>query len=497
MRTVLMVAEKPMLADAISKALSHGQAVKRHGLSRACPVFEYTGKFRGQPARFKFTCTVGHVYSINFTAQYQDWQKVDEDQLFFEARTVKEEASEGARVPAHLKKEAQGCTDIVLWLDCDREGENICFEVLSSVMDSIRDWEHVWRAKFSAITPQELQHAMDHLGRPDQNISDSVDARQELDLRVGVAFSRFQTKYFQGRYGNLDTSVVSYGPCQTPTLGFCVDRHDQIQNFKPEAFWRLVPHVQKGGRYMQFDWERGRVFDRAIANLLWEQCNATKARVNSVQTKRDVRSRPGALNTVELLKIASKSLGMGAQHTMRVAESLYQSGFISYPRTESTAYPATFDFKGPLQDQRGNSSWGPFVQQLLQQGYTRPKGGKDMGDHPPITPMRAATQGQLGGDDWRLYEYITRHYIATLSPDMHFMRTKVVIQMGPETFTATGRVAERDQFCWVQVLPHFRLEDEALPDVSQGEMLEVSRLELYEGQTSPPDYLTEAVFPRT
>lgn len=481
-----MVAEKPSLAESIAHHLSHGHATKR---SRALPVFEYTGRFRGQQAFIKVTSTTGHVFGCDFTSKYQDWNRVDEDTLF-SAETIKSEKS-GAKVVSHLKSESYGCDALVLWLDCDREGENICFEVMQVVRSNISELSRIWRAKFSAITQQELQHAMDNLIKPNKDVSDAVDCRQELDLIVGCAFTRFQTKFFQGKYGDLDASVVSYGPCQTPTLGFCVQRHDEIMNFKPENFWRITPTVNRGGSICTFDWHRGRIFDEPCARLMHKKVTQTKlAKVVAVSKTKDTKPRPVGLNTVELLKVASRVMGIGPQQCMSIAEHLYISGYLSYPRTESTAYPPSFDITGVLRELQTSSIWGDLCRNLLAGERVRPKAGVDMGDHPPITPMRLAGPHELHGDSWRVYEYVCRHFIASVSPDCRFLKTKITIDLHGELFSVTGKIVE--DHGWTVALPGSAVKDEKLPDVNPRDDLPVADVKLTAGTTKPPGYLTEA-----
>lgn len=88
----------------------------------------YEGDFYGQRAWFKVTSCAGHVYSIDFPPEYNNWDRVDPLTLFG-APTVKQEANPKLRMPKHFQSEAKGCSYLVLWLDCDREGENICYEV--------------------------------------------------------------------------------------------------------------------------------------------------------------------------------------------------------------------------------------------------------------------------------------------------------------------------------------------------------------------------------
>ncbi|XP_061621102.1 DNA topoisomerase 3-beta-1 isoform X2 [Phyllopteryx taeniolatus] len=496
MRTVLMVAEKPSLAQSIARILSKENCTSRKGLNASCFVHEFTGIFQGQTVRFKMTSVCGHVMSLDFIAKYNNWDKVDPAELFSKAPTEKKEVNPKLNMVKFLQVEARGCDYLVLWLDCDKEGENICFEVLEAVqpvMKGVVREQTVYRAKFSSITDTDIWKAMNHLGEPNHNEALAVDARQELDLRIGCAFTRFQTKYFQGKYGNLDSSLISFGPCQTPTLGFCVERHDKIQSFKPENYWVINAKVFKGkDNPLILDWNRVKVFDKEVGQMFVNLVKTSKeAQVESVIKKEKTKPRPLALNTVEMLRVASSSLGMAPQYTMQIAERLYTQGYISYPRTETTHYPENFDLKGTLKQQINSRFWGEEVKNLLSNGINHPKKGVDVGDHPPITPMHTASEVELGSDGWRLYEYITRHFIATVSQDCKYLQTTIAFNIGTEAFTCSGKTLISSGYTALMPWQGISLEED-LPVCESGDIFTVDEIKLVEKQTTPPDYLTEA-----
>lgn len=438
------------------------------------------------------TSVLGHVYDLNFPPSL-GWS-VDPRTLF-DAPTVRNESNPEQNICYHLGQVARGCNALVLWLDCDREGENIAFEVMENCEPKMAQKHDVYRARFSAITPQDVSKAMANLVKPNKNEALSVDARRELDLKVGVAFTRYQTTTFHFRYANLDAHLISYGPCQTPTLGFCVDRYDEIQRFRPMAYFKLVAHILRSGIKTKLKWQRNRVMkDRTVClghQARMSEKGAAWATVKDVKTSTSKLARPIPLNTVALMKSASTLLGMGPQQCMHIAEYLYINGWISYPRTESSSYPEHFDIYGEIEKHVKHPEWGVVADKLLSTGLQRAKSGVDHGDHPPITPMACAFRDRdLTGSEWRLYEYITCHFIATVCPDAVVENQTILYEIGGEEFASNGCSLQSPGF--LDVMPWNKPADKYMASVKIGEQFQVDSISIKEGTTKPPNFISES-----
>ena len=163
--------------------------------------------------------------------------------------------------------------------------------------------------------------------------------------------------------------VISYGSCQFPTVGFVVERYKAIENFVPEPFWKLkVMHQATPQCKVEFVWKRVRLFDQMAAEIYKEICDENpKAKVEEVKSKPKSKWRPLPMDTVELEKLSSKKLRISAKETMKIAEKLYTSGFISYPRTETNIFPKELNLRPLVEAQVEDQRWGTFATRINQE----------------------------------------------------------------------------------------------------------------------------------
>ena len=187
---VLNVAEKNDAAKNIANIMSGGRANRREGFSHFNKIYEFDYMVQGQQAEMVMTSLSGHLLNMEFAPQYRKWYSCNPVALF-DAPLAKGvgEGNNSALIKKTLQREVRGAKLLIIWTDCDREGENIGMEVVT-VCREVLPGVRILRAKFSEITRPSIERAMATLGQLDQRVSDAVDVRQELDLRIGAAFTR-------------------------------------------------------------------------------------------------------------------------------------------------------------------------------------------------------------------------------------------------------------------------------------------------------------------
>ncbi|XP_055682894.1 DNA topoisomerase 3-alpha [Lutzomyia longipalpis] len=485
----LNVAEKNDAAKTIAGHLSRGNSRRREGLSVYNKIYEFDAVVHGQNVTMVMTSVSGHLLTHDFTGSYRSWKMCNPSQLF-DAPVTKMCPEDSMKIRQTLEREVRYCTALIIWTDCDREGENIGFEIVE-VCRNVKNNIRVYRAKFSEITPQAVRRALDNLVQPDERQSQAVDVRSELDLRIGAAFTRFQTMRLQSVFQGVIESLVSYGSCQIPTLGFVVQRYKEAENFVPQKFWKLRLTHTVDELTVEFTWGRNRLFDRKCCEaifLLVKRDPPLLATVQSVVQKPKSKWRPQPMDTIELEKLGSRKLKISAKQTMQIAEKLYQQGYISYPRTETNMFSKEINLRSLVERQAEHPAWGEFARRVMDWGPNPRNGRKSDQAHPPIHPIKFTTG--LSGNEQRVYELIVRHFLACVSRDATGSETVVNIEIGGEEFSASGLVIfERN---YLDVYIYDRWNGKEIHHYEMGTSFEPTTIEMPEGTTTAPQMLTEA-----
>ncbi|ORE01535.1 DNA topoisomerase [Rhizopus microsporus var. microsporus] len=396
----------------------------------------------------------------------------------------------------NIKAEVRSADVLFIWTDCDREGEAIGGDV-KDLCQSVKPNIQIWRAQFSAMQPAAIHHAARNHVELDMKQVYAVNTRQELDLRIGAAFTRLQTKNLRNFFEQVGKKkLLSYGSCQFPTLGFVVDRYQQVQNFIPQEFWKITmtysqPNIQPGEERLvtEFTWRREHLFDQWACFILYEKCVEKKvAVVSKVKSKQTSKWKPLPLTTVELQKVGCRALHMSGARIMQVAEELYTAGLISYPRTETDQFDANFDFMSLINQQTRDPRWGRYAAILRDGEFEKPRNGKNNDKaHPPIHPT--AYDGTLSGEKLKVYEFIARRFLGSCWKNAIGFETSVEVKMDDEYFDAKGLVIlERN---YLEVYIYDKWTGNVIPEFQEGHEFIPDALEMKSGMTSPPKLLTE------
>ena len=408
-------------------------------------------------------------------------------------------------------------TDIVNATDAGREGELI-FDLVYRLAKARKPVQRFWT---SSLTDDAIREAYGRMkpGEAYAGLRDAARCRQEADWLVGINCTRAQT-LVQQRGG--EKGVFSIGRVQTPTLALMVNRELEIQNFVPKDFWTLWAVFQAQAGSYKGKWfrkEDGRDQERfdteAAAKEMAASLQGKDGRVASV-TARTEKKRPELLyDLTNLQKEANKRFGLTAEHTLAVAQELYEAKLISYPRTNSRCLTEADALKIPVWirslAQGQLTELHPFVDQLRKRWPVkldkRFVNDKEVEDHTALVPTENPAKN-LTGDKARIYELIARRFLAAFWPERVEARTTIITKIAKESFKTTGTVVKA--LGWSEVdPPHARPrkevrkteegeepeeEEEAgtLPAVTKDEAVATRDLFPKAGKTTPPKRMSEA-----
>lgn len=381
-----------------------------------------------------------------------------------------------------LKKLAKEAETVWLATDEDREGEAISwhlFETLGLKKDKTK------RIAFNEITKTAILRAIENPREINDKLVDAQQARRVLDRLVGFELSPVLWKKVK--------PSLSAGRVQSVAVRLIVEREREIQSFASESFYKLQGQFKKGKDLIKADLMHNLgTLDEARSFL--EECKTVDFSVLDVQTKPAKKSSAAPFTTSTLQQEASLKLGFSVTRTMQVAQRLYESGRITYMRTDSVNLSK--DAVSAAQSAI-ISNYGEAYSQPKQ--YTTKSAGAQEA-HEAIRPTNF-NQSEVDGDrdEVRLYDLIWKRAIASQMADAKLERTTIKIgnEKLSDIFQAKGEVILFDGFLKVYLESNVDDEEEEetaglLPKVTPGEPLEQNGITATQRFSRPPARYVEA-----
>jgi DNA topoisomerase-1 len=472
------------------------------------------------PAGYRVEASMGHIRDLPASASEipskvkgEEWARlgVNIDADFEPLYVIPKDKKS---VVKELKEALKDADELILATDEDREGESIAWHLTEVLKPRVP----VKRMIFHEITREAIQEAAENCRSIDDKLVEAQETRRILDRLVGYTVSPLLWKKI--------APGLSAGRVQSAAVRLLVLREIERRNFKSGAYWDLralleaydepftAQLITLGGIRLatgkDFDESTGQIpegklvvllnEDEAIA--LVEQLKDAEWIVTEVNERNQTRTPAPPFTTSTLQQEANRKLGLSARDTMRIAQRLYESGLITYMRTDSVhlANEALKTIRQRVEDQYGQEYLSPAPRQYT----TTSKGAQEA--HEAIRPagqqMRTADELDLTGREYALYDLIWKRTIATQMADARLRLITVIIDVEEAEFRASGKQVIFPGFFRAYVEgaddPEAALDDQEtlLPPLKVDDRVACRELEPVRHETKPPARYTDATLVR-
>ena len=388
-------------------------------------------------------------------------------------------------VISELKKLSRQAEVVWLATDEDREGEAISWHLAESLKLDEKKYK---RIVFHEITKNAIQKAIEKPRGIDNNLVNAQQARRVLDRLVGFELSPLLWKKVK--------PSLSAGRVQSVAVRLIVEREKEIQNFQTSESFRVTAlfEVQHNGQPVIVKAELPQRFkDKKQALAFLEKCKSANYKVESVETKPAKKSPAAPFTTSTLQQEASRKLGFSVSRTMMVAQKLYESGKITYMRTDSVNLSDTAI--GMAKELIGKNFGKEYIK--IRKYASKSKGAQEA--HEAIRPTYMNnTQAGADESERKLYELIWKRTLASQMSDAELEKTNVTIDISTtdEKFTASGEVLKFDGFLKVYLESTDDDDEETtegiLPPLKVNQPLKMNEIVAQERFTKHPPRYTEA-----
>ncbi|MFH1462649.1 MAG: type I DNA topoisomerase [bacterium] len=437
--------------------------------------------------KYKVLSSYGHVRDLP-----ESKLGVDVENNFEPQYVVMPKAKKNVEI---LKKEAKKADLVILAVDEDREGEAIAFHL--SYLLNLNGKKEYKRIVFHEITKPAITAALKNPRKIDMALVDAQQARRILDRIVGYKLSPFLWKKV--------ARGLSAGRVQSVAVRFVVEREREIKKFVPQEYWPIVATllkiknqkskiknnefeaalIKKDGKTL----DKLEIKNKKEADKIVKDLEESEYRITNIEKKEVKRNPLPPFTTSTLQQTAWQKFKFPAKLTMRISQQLYETGKITYHRTDSLnlSQMSLFAAKKFITEKYGKEYWPGFFRKYKAKGKVQEAHEAIRPSYPNQTPE--LLQKELDKNQLKLYELIWERFIACQMNQAVFDATTIDIAAKNYTFRTTGQILKFEGFLKVY---RMKFQENDLPPLKKDEVLELIKLTPSQHFTQPPPRYNEA-----